>query len=236
MTEIKPREWFKLGTEAFKKKEYSQAEGYLRKVLDTHDGYADAYNMLGVIYHDKGLFQKAQKCFEHALDLNPRYVEAALHLAVTYNDLGQYEKGKEVFNRTLSSSKIIPGELDALTKGKIANMYSEIGDVMSSFGNYHRAELEYRNALEMGPGFVDIRLKLAQCLREQEKHEESLEQFNLIIQERSDYVAARIHLGATLYSMGRKEDAVHEWQEALKFDPSNNNCRVYISMVSKDEF
>ncbi len=235
MTQINTREWFKLGAEAFKKKEYHQAEAYLKKVLDLHDGFADAYNMLGVIYHDRGMLQKAQKCFEQAIKLNPGYVEAALHLAVTYNDLGQYQQGKEVFNRTLSTSKRKPGELDALTKGKIANMYAEIGDVMGTFGIYHRAEAEYRKALEMGPGFVDIRLKLAQCLREQEKYEEALQEFRQIITERSDYLAARIHLGATLYSMGNLNEAVETWQEVLKLDPDNKSCQVYINMVRKEE-
>ena len=84
------KDFLKLGRDAYRKKEYSRADDYLTRVAEQHDDFADVFNMLGVIYHDRGLFSKAQQNFERALAINPRYTEAALNLAVTYNDLGRY--------------------------------------------------------------------------------------------------------------------------------------------------
>ena len=78
------KDFLKLGRDAYRKKEYSRAEDYLTRVAEQHDDFADVFNMLGVIYHDRGLFTKAQQNFERALAINPRYTEAALNLAVTW--------------------------------------------------------------------------------------------------------------------------------------------------------
>jgi tetratricopeptide (TPR) repeat protein len=227
----KTKELLKLGREAYRKKEYSRAESYLAQVVEDQGAFADVFNMLGVIYHDRGLFSKAQKNFERALSINPNYTEAALNLAVTYNDLGRYEEARAIYARVLEVGKNEPGELDPFVRGKVANLYADIGDIYQSAGLYDTAAVEYRRALTLGPGFVDIRLKLAQSLRDAGKREEALEELRRVIQERPSFVPARVHLGITLYSMGRLAEAVAEWQEALRLEPDNRSCQMYLNLI-----
>jgi tetratricopeptide (TPR) repeat protein len=227
------RDLLKLGRDAYSKKEYARAEGYLIKVAEKQGNYADVHNMLGVIYHDQSLFTKAQQHFEMALAINPAYTEAALNLAVTYNDLGRYSDAKETFNRALTASRANPGDLDPFVQGKIANMYAEIGDVYQAAGLYELAVTEYRKALALGPGFVDIRLKLGQALRDQGLQEEAVSEFKHILQERPSFMSARIHLGVTLYSMGRTQEAIAEWKGALQIDPENKSCQMYLNLVKE---
>ena len=229
------RDLLKLGRDAYHKREYSRAESYLTRVLEKNDRFADVYNMLGVIFHDRGLFSKAQKNFERALAINPGYTEASLNLAVTYNDLGRYAEAKAVFNKALSASRAGPGELDPFVRGKIANMYAEIGDVYQAAGIYEQATTEFRKALDLGPDFVDIRLRLAQALRDQGHQEDAVAEFRRILEDNPGYVSARIHLGVTLYSLGRLDEATHEWREALKLDPGNKSCQMYLNLVSEND-
>lgn len=235
MLDEQTRNLLKLGREAYRKKEYSRAESYLTKVLEKAESFADVHNMLGVIFHDRGLFSKAQHHFERALAINSGYTEAALNLAVTYNDLGRYNDAKEVFNQALSAARVPPGELDPYVRGKIANMYAEIGEVYQTAGLYEKAEQEFAKALQLGPTFVDIRLKLAQVLRDQGKTEEAIEQLQRIIKEQPGYINARIHLGVTLYSLGRTSAALAEWQEVLRQDPENRSCQMYMKLIDKPE-
>jgi len=229
------KELLRLGRDAYRKKEYSRAESVLTQVLEKHEAFADVHNMLGVIYHDRGLFSKAQGHFEQALQINPGYTEAALNLAVTYNDLGRYEDAKQVYGQALARSRAEPGELDPFVRGKISNMYADIGDVYLSSGLQGQAADEYRKALSLAPGFVDIRLKLAQALRDDGHHDQAIEQFRRILEERPAYTAARIHLGITLYALGRNDEAVAEWREALRQDPDNRSCQMYLNLVGEDD-
>ena len=150
-----------LGRGYYQKKEYARAEQFLSQVVEQNQSFADVYNMLGVIYHDQGQYQKAQRSFEAALRLNPHYTDAALNLAVIYNDTGKYQQAQEAYRQALSQSGAAPGQLDRYVKGKLANMYAEIGEVYLSSGLYAEAIAEYRRALDLCPGFVDIRAQMA---------------------------------------------------------------------------
>ena len=229
------KEMMRLGRDAYKKKEYARAESYLSDVLEKHDSFADLHNMMGVIHHDRGQFVKAQTHFERALAINPGYTEAALNLAVTYNDLGRYSEAKKIYAQALSSSQSSDGDLDPFVQGKISNMYAAIGDVYQSTGLFEAAAVEYRKALSLAPGFVDIRLKLAQVLRDGDQREDALGELQRILDERPQYVAARVHLGITFYVLGRNDEAIAAWQEALKTDPDNRSCKMYLNLVSRQD-
>src|SRR5688572_19517389 len=117
-----------LGRGYFDKKQYSQAEKYLTQIVEQNQSFADVYNMLGLIYHDQGQFARSQRAFEAALRINPAYTDAALNLAVIYNDMGKYREAKEVYQGALTRQAAAPGKMDPFVKGKLANMYADIGE------------------------------------------------------------------------------------------------------------
>jgi tetratricopeptide (TPR) repeat protein len=51
---------------------------------------------------------------------------------------------------------------------------------------------------------------------------------------RPDFVPARIHLGVTMFSLGRRDAAIAEWQEVLRIDPQNKSAQLYIRMVNDE--
>ena len=160
------RQLMHLAREHYQNHEYDKAEPLLLQIVRDHRGFADMFNMLGVILHGHGRFSQAQEMFEEALRINPSYTEAALNLAVTYNDTGKYKEAQETYRHALSRSGARAGKVDRFVQGKLANMYAEIGDVWLSSGLYQEAIQEYRRALELGPAFADIRCKLAGALRD----------------------------------------------------------------------
>src|SRR4051812_40127798 len=155
-----------LAREHYENREYEQAEPILVTIVREHQGFADMFNMLGVIHHGHGRFTQAQEMFEHARKINPAYTEAALNLAVTYNDLGKYQQAKDVYARAIAHSKAEPMQLDPFAKGKIANMHARVADAYAGIGMNSEASREYRKALDLCPTFVDIRTKLAAVLRD----------------------------------------------------------------------
>ncbi len=220
-----------LGRGYFEKKQYAQAEKYLTQVVEQNQAFADVYNMLGVIYHDQGQFARAQRAFEAALRLNPAYTDAALNLAVIYNDLGKYREAKEVYQAALSRQRASPNRIDPFVKGKIANMYADIGDVFASTGMLDEAIGEYRRALGLCPTFSDIRMKLADACRDKGDHPEALAQFEEILRINPNYLPGRIHYGIALYSAGHKTDAVRVWEDVLATYPGNRSAEMYLNLV-----
>src|SRR6266540_1922002 len=153
-----------LGRGYYLKKEYGLAEQYLTQVVEQNQSFADVYNMLGVIYHDQGQYQKALRAFEAALRLNPGYTDAALNLAVTYNDTGKYKEAQETYRHALSRSGARNGKIDRFVQG--IKEYEEVvrqsptyvparlnlGLSLFAAGRKDEAVKHWRAVLEISPG------------------------------------------------------------------------------------
>jgi tetratricopeptide (TPR) repeat protein len=221
-----------LGRGYYLKKDYGLAEQYLTQIVEQNQSFADVYNMLGVIYHDQGQYQKALRAFEAALRINPGYTDAALNLAVTYNDTGRYKEAQDTYRHALSRSGASPGKLDRFVQGKLANMYADVGDVYLSAGLYAEAIAEYRRALTLGPSFVDLRAKLAGALRDAGDRDQAIAEYEEVVRQAPSFVPARLNLGLSLYAAGRKDDAVAHWRKVLEISPGNRNAEMYLQIAA----
>jgi tetratricopeptide (TPR) repeat protein len=217
------------GREAYKLGDLTRAETILvQAVKSGAERYADIHHMLGVIYHTWGQFSKARAAFEEALRINPHYTEAALNLSITYNDLGRYAEAREVYARVLPS----PDErIDSFTRGKIANLHAQVGDAYRSSGLAKEAAIEYRRALGLCPGFIDIRMRLAHALADQGALNDAIEQIRLVLLDNAAYLPAYLHLGLLLHRSGDEEGARKALKEVLKRDPEHERAAMYLRML-----
>jgi len=232
------RELVALGKEHFQRGDWSLAAGHLEQVVARGAAFADVHHMLGLIYHQLGEFEASQKAFQKALEINPSYIEAALNLAIVCNDLGQYERARQVYSdavgRARTHQKRDPNgdePLDKYTQGKIANLHAAVGDGYLSVRRPNDAASEYRRALSLCPTFVDLRMKLANALREANDAEGTLAELRLAVQHAPSFVPARVALGSALYAGGKLDEAVAQWEEVLRMDPSNRTAGVYLKLA-----
>jgi tetratricopeptide (TPR) repeat protein len=220
-----------LGRDHYNAGEYEKAEQYLSQVVKENRGFADIFNMLGVIFHDQGRFAEAEDAFENALRINPGYTEAALNLSVTYNDRGKYHKAREVYAGAISHSHQQPSSMDPFARGKIANMHADLGVAYADIGLRGDAVRELQRALELCPTFIDIRTRLGNVLRDMGDGESALAEYTRVKETKPEYLPARLALGVTLYSLGRREDAIAEWEAILERAPGDRRASAYLRMV-----
>jgi tetratricopeptide (TPR) repeat protein len=209
-------------------KEYARAEPILLGVVDEHPHFADVHNMLGMIHHDQGDYERAERDFEAALRINPRYTDAALNLAVLRNDTGQYDAAREMYDRAVSSTRGGPGELDRNVAAKLANMHAELADTYRAAARLDEAIAEYERALALCPGFIDIRGKLAAALRDAGRLERAIREYEDILARNAAWLPARLNLGLTLLRAGRRAEAVEHWQKVLRLSPNDSKAIAYL--------
>jgi tetratricopeptide (TPR) repeat protein len=220
-----------LGREHYEKREFEKAEHYLRQVVDRlEDKFADVFNMLGVIAHDRGDFARAQALFEEALAVNPNYTETALNLAVTYNDLGRYDEAKRIYAAALAKGEGTGEQLDPFVKGKIANLHAEVAQAYVDAGMPTEAKQELRKAIHLCPQFSDLRLKLANLYRESGDLDAARFELDEAVSNRPRYVPAWVALGVTRLSLGDAKGAVMAWEKALEIEPENKAAGMYLRM------
>jgi len=142
------------------------ALGDLRELLTTRPGFADAHYWVGLAHEQQGDLDEAAGSLEQALRLNPGYVEARLALACVYEQKGDWTRARTLAEAARASAPPGRGRLDATTLGKLANLQAALGDAYREAGELQEAADAYRRALDHGPGFHDVRLRLAVTLRD----------------------------------------------------------------------
>lgn len=221
-----------LGREHYDRREFDRAEHVLRQVLEKTDRFADVYNMLAVILHERGDFVAAERYFERAVELNPNYTEAQLNLAVTYNDLGKYEAARQVYAK-IKKTDGKGGVMDPFARGKIANMHADLAVAYSDAGCPAEAIAELKKAVELCPTFADLQTKLGNLYRDGGNLALAREHYEAARDANPRYVIARVMLGVTLLSLGLSDQAILEWREALHIDPENKSAKMYLRMVEQ---
>ena len=230
------RELVALGKDHFQRGDWSLAAGHLEQVIARGAAFADVHHMLGVCYHQLGEFDPAQRAFEHALEINPGYVEASLNLAILCNDLGQYEKAQNVYSNALerarngASQEAGDEPLDTFTRGKIANLHAAVGDAYLATRRPADAAAEFRRALALSPGFVDLRMKLAAALRESGDGETAAAELRRAVHDAPAYVPARLALGLACSARGKVDEAIEQWEEVLRMDPGHRTAQLYLKL------
>ena len=233
------RELVALGKEHFQRRDYSLAAGHLEQAVTLGGAaFADVHHMLGVIYHHLGEFEAAQRELQKALEINPAYVEAGLNLAIVCNDLGQYDRAQQVYGATLERARARGKRdpngdepMDTFTQGKIANLHAAVADGYFSIRRPNDAAAEYRRALSLCPTFVDLRLRLANALREANDLDGAVAEFRLAVQHAPAYLPARVALGSALQAQGRLDEAVAQWEEVLRMDPQQRTAAMYLKLA-----
>jgi len=220
-----------LGREHYAAHDWDAAEKVLGEVVAQHHGFADVWNMLGVIWHGKSQLSDAEHAFEQALGLNPGYTEAALNLAVTYNDLGKYAEAREVYGKAIQRTRSAPRSLDPFVKGKLANMHADLGAAYAAHGLHPEAVREYHSALELCPTFGDLRTRLALVLRDSGDTETAARELEIVKTTQPRYLPARLALGTTLSMLGRRDEAIREWEAVLHDEPEHKAARLYLRMA-----
>jgi tetratricopeptide (TPR) repeat protein len=228
-------EAYLLARKLYDKENYGEAEKLLEDLAEKAPFFADVFNKLGVIYHQRGAFGKATRAFEKALKLNPRYTEASLNLAVTYNNLGRYDDANTTFQKAARFVQSSQDAIDPFIKGKLANQHGDLGDIYFDLGFFDEAIEEYRKAVGLGRNFADLHAKLAIAYRERGEYERAVEEFREALSCNATYIPAYLHLGVTHYMHGKLDQAIEVWQSALEADPEAKAVKVYLNFAKDRE-
>jgi tetratricopeptide (TPR) repeat protein len=227
------QERYLVARKLYERENYEEAEPILLQVAKEAPFFADIFNKLGVINHQRGAFGKAATFLRKALELNPAYTEASLNLAVTLNNLGKYDEAQAIFQRAARFAHPGPNTLDPYIKGKLANQHADLADTYYDLGMVHEAIDEYQKALIMGPEFADIRTRLAMALRDIGRSEDAVGEFQKAIRSKPDFIQSYIQLGITYYMRGLEELAISEWEKALARKPDDKSIQVYLGFIRK---
>jgi len=225
------REIYAQGRASFESGDVDRALESLSPLRERKVGFADLHYMVGVLLDRRGEMEAARDRLRDAVRLNPSYTEALLALASVYEREGEFDRSRELTERAASAAPATAGNLDATTRGKLANLQAVVGQAYMEVGEYREAVLAFRKALDRCPDFHDIRLRLGVALRSAGLTHQAEIEFKRALRGNPDLLEAQVQLGLTYYTMGRAPEAVGLWSEILRRDPTQRDALMYLRMV-----
>ena len=182
---------------------------------------------------DKTTF--AVKCFEKAVSIYPKFVEARLKLGTGYMDLGEWDKAEhallatvevdpKAFNALFALSEIYLRENKVSEAEKVLAKGLSIQDA-SYLGHLNLARVYWEKAHEIK--------ELAQAKPALEKSYEEVKRALIL---NPDLAGAHLLKGNLLLRVGRTNDALTEFNEYLRLDPTGpfaGETRTLIDKIKK---
>lgn len=205
----------------------------LREVVDAGQGFADAYNLLGLSYSLVGKKEEAVREFDRALALNPRYVEAHLNRAVTLSEVGRDDEAAEAFAAAQRLGAVDHTGFSAPMASRLANLHAELAEAYVEADGLVQAIVQLEEAVELRPEFVDLRYRLARLRLDYGQIEKARHELRKILEERPTFVAARASLGMACYLMKDLGAARAEWETCREVTPDDPKIAAYLKLLAR---
>jgi tetratricopeptide (TPR) repeat protein len=219
------------GIVAWERREYEEALGVFRSLVEEHPEFADVHNRAGLCLAMLDRPDEALVAFERALELNPSYAEAHLNRGIVLTELARHDEAQSAFDEASRLDTRDGLAFPSSVGNQLAVTHGRLGDLYRVAARQDLAVEQYRAALEIRPRYLDIRARLAEVLVELGRSEEARDELEWVLQENPAYTEARIRLGVVLHHVGETDAAIDQWMRCLNEDPDDLRPRAYLVSV-----
>lgn len=231
--DVSTRSVFEVARERFANRDYYGALLSLEDLTGSGRAYADVHHLRGLCFSLLDRPDEALQEFDLALALNPRYLEALLHRGLVLNQLGRDVEAAITFTAAAAAEGPPVAGFSAPVAARLANEHARLGDAYAEAGALAEAVLEYRRAVELGPDFHDLRLRLARLLLEAGNPLQAREDLEVILAARPDWVDAQVQLGMARYLSGDAAGARDTWRACRDARPDLERISAYLAMLER---
>ena len=263
---IKPQEFgtnLNLGIAYVKVQDYKSATLPLEKAAQIDPSSFQAEELLGVAWIGQDEYARALPPLEKAMELGPRDLSSNYLLIRSYIETRQFEKALQGFERleTLDPGSpwvhILRGQaydgtgsyskaLEEFEEAKKqlptdATVRFSLGFMCWKLRHYDQAASELQETLRLDPRFTQAKYYLADTYLMNLKPEMALPVLKDLVSELPKDYRVRVDLAKALEKLGRDEETVLQFQEAIRLDPTHAEphyllARTYQKLHRLDDF
>jgi tetratricopeptide (TPR) repeat protein len=217
------------GVAASDQEDFEAALSLFDSVVASRPGFPDVHNRRGVCLAMLDRPDEALEAFEEAVRMAPGYAEAHLNRGILLQELGRHDAARVALGQASHLEDRHGGDFPSAAGNEIALGHARVGDLYLVAGHPAEAAREYERALEVRPGYLDIRTRWAEALLALGEVERATEQLRTVLDQNEWFTAARLRYGVALRRAGRMDAAVAAWRRCLEEAPDDHRARAYLA-------
>jgi tetratricopeptide (TPR) repeat protein len=232
------------------RRDYIQAEKFLRKALALNWSNWTAHADLGNILRDQGKLDEAIRQYHRSIGINPASAAVHNNLGNVLSDKaksdGKFDAAIAEYRRAIDLDRKYslphnnlglalhqqgkPDEAIAEYRRaiaidpKYAKAHLNLGNILHDRAENVEAAAEYRHAIDSDPKYASAHYDLAIALRAEGKLDDAIAEYQRTIEISPKYVLAYNNLGTIFYEQGKLDEAIAEYRRALAIDPKHTNA------------
>lgn len=245
--------WAHLGQKALRTGDFATAARAFESAVEIQPRYPDLRYNLAAAFRGLGQIDRQRSELQAALALNPAYANAMVQQAALLYGEGRIAEAMVHLDRALAIEPGLRGEhfelflqchqagdrvralanLDAMTvrESRDANDHARLGDRFARQELWLEAAREYARALEIAPGYPDVRCKLGQALLQLDQVEDAEREFRRALEVNPRYADALAQLGVALRRLCRETEAREAFLDALEAQPHHVVAEAEVSRL-----
>ncbi|MBN1450818.1 MAG: tetratricopeptide repeat protein, partial [Anaerolineales bacterium] len=227
----------------------------VREELTEVNPIANRYIEIGLEFQDSGLYDKAIENFREALAVAPDNIQAQVNIAQAYMTQGALNQAVTEFEKALDMD-----DEDVASRSGLCEAYLALGDAANEKGKTKEAIQFYQKVMSINAEHTEARQRMAEISRGRAekaladgRDEEALAAFaealkftpedgNLSARYEQAKVEKRTKVLVSLLAKADKEQAVRNWESALKIlenaleiAPGEEKVRTRITTVKAEQ-
>jgi tetratricopeptide (TPR) repeat protein len=225
-----------------------------RRAIELEPNFSWSHNNLGYALLQLQRWQEAVQSFRSAISINPQFAWSHYNLGEAYSGLHNWQEAIDAYNSALKLKTGLPDieKKIALAKQHYSSSnidrFSNPNIYFKTLDSQTNPELDRgltntlirENRLEEAIFAADLEiktepqnergyLKLGKLLRDSHRHQQAIDCYLRAIHNRVKSEAIYVAWGETLKEIGRLDEAVKIWQEAVEIDPESIAARRYLA-------
>ncbi len=172
---------------------------------------------------------------EKAVALYPQYLQAQLMLGTTYMDLQQFDKAEPALKKAVEINPKAANALFALGEIYLRQKKDDDAEKVLLQG-LQIEDRSFQGHLILARVYVDMAAKIKDETQNRPLRVKAFDQVNEALKYNSDLAQAHFIKGNLLLSVGRDQDAQHEYEEYLRLDPKGpfaDKAKGWIEKIKK---
>lgn len=186
--------------------DHNRAFAEINTVLKENAMIPEAYFLKGMVYKDRNDTIRALSSFMTAVQVDPQYTDALMQLGLLYSQ-----------QKNPVAIKYFKNAFETDTTD-VYPIYAQ-GMFYQEEKKYEEAKQAYVDCIMRDISFADAYFSLGWILMQQDSLEKAWRQFDLATKQDPLYVEAYYNRGLCSELMGKKTDAIADYEQVLSFDP-----------------